>query len=290
MTRKTTDPAHVHYRRAVVTFLDILGFGNLVKSGTASEVAAVLAAVNRFAFAGHDDQDEYEASAVSIGFSDSIVRVRFLDGGNTKHSTGHVLHEILDLCHIQGELIKHDVLLRGGMTVGDIFLKDRTIFGPAMVRAYELESNAAIYPRVVIDPALLNGVRDDPLLRRQDHSASEELAEIRKMIERGDSGLWWVDYLRTMFGELDDPDMWPLVLEHHKALIMNRYSDKKARGSYLEKLLWLASYQNKVVEGIPNTVFTTRNLKRDALTVKTKEMPELARMPKRSRGTAGQRS
>ncbi|KJZ36414.1 hypothetical protein [Pseudomonas fluorescens] len=271
----------VKYRRAVVTFLDILGFGNLVKKGTAKDVAAVLSAISKFALT--EDSDEFdETSAFSVGFSDSIVRVRFLDGANERYSTGHVLNEILDLCHIQGELIPYDVIIRGGITVGDIYLKNRTIFGPAMVRAYELESKAAIYPRVVIDPVVLNSVRIDPLLRRQGNNGDEEISAIRKLIDRGDSGLWFVDYLRTIFGELDDPDLWPEVLESHKRLVIKRYAEKDSRTSYLDKLLWLAIYHNKVVSEIPDEAFLACGVKRSSFELKTKEIPELARMPKRT--------
>ncbi len=43
------------------------------------------------------------------------------------------------------------MLLRGAITYGKIVHNNQMIFGPALVRAYELESKKAVYPRVIID-------------------------------------------------------------------------------------------------------------------------------------------
>jgi len=273
--------ARAVYRPAVVTFLDILGFSNLVKNGTAEEVAKVLNTLRRFAeskqFKEPDDTD-----AISLSFSDCIIRIRFLDGVNQQHPIGHLFHEILDLFHIQGELVPHRILIRGGMTMGNICAADSTVFGPAMVRAYELESKSAIYPRVILDPALLNAVRNDRRLRAAHHSLEDELQAIRNLIRRGESGAWFVDYLPASFEELDEPEDWHVLLAKHRELIQERYQDP-GRAAFLDKILWLATYHNDIVSEIPAKSFDRRGLSRDDFILKTKDIPELARMPKRIR-------
>lgn len=279
--QKSKTPTGPVYRPAVVTFLDILGFSSLVKNGTAEEVAQVLKTLRRFAeskqFKEPDDTD-----ALSFSFSDCIVRIRFLDGVNQQHPIGHLFHEILDLIHIQGELILHRILVRGGMTMGSICAIGSTVFGPAMVRAYELESKSAIYPRVVIDPVLLNAVRDDHRLRAAHNSLEYELQAIRNLIRRGESGAWFVDYLPASFAELDEPEDWHVLLAKHRELVQERYQNP-GRAAYLDKILWLATYHNDIVSEIPAKSFDHKGLSRDDFIVKTKDIPELARMPKRKR-------
>jgi len=270
------------YRPAVVTFLDILGFSSLVKNGTAEEVANVLKTLRRFAD-NDKSNDPDDTEALSFSFSDCIVRVRFLDGVNQQHPIGHLFHEILDIVHIQGELVPHHILVRGGMTVGDICAAGSTVFGPAMVRAYELESKSAIYPRVVIDPVLLNAIRDDPRLRAAQNSLEYELSAIRDLIRRGESGAWFVDYLRASFTELDEPEDWDVLLAKHQELVKRRYQDP-GRAAYLDKILWLATYHNSIVSEIPSKSFEVKGLSRHNFIVRTKDIPELARMPKRSMG------
>ena len=43
------------------------------------------------------------------------------------------------------------VWVRGGVTVGNILHDDDVVFGPALNRAYELESKVAKFPRIVLD-------------------------------------------------------------------------------------------------------------------------------------------
>ncbi|MPZ37544.1 MAG: hypothetical protein GEU95_05680 [Rhizobiales bacterium] len=43
-------------------------------------------------------------------------------------------------------------LLRGGITIGDIVHDGEAVFGPALIRAYDLERLHAQYPRVILDP------------------------------------------------------------------------------------------------------------------------------------------
>jgi hypothetical protein len=46
-------------------------------------------------------------------------------------------------------------LVRGGVTVGDIIHTSDFVFGPALNRAYEIENTLAIYPRVLVDPLII---------------------------------------------------------------------------------------------------------------------------------------
>ncbi|WP_426205158.1 hypothetical protein [Pseudomonas sp. TWP3-1] len=52
------------------------------------------------------------------------------------------------------ELLNAGYIVRGGITFGDVFFDDMSFFGPAVDRAYELESKKAVTPRILIDPAI----------------------------------------------------------------------------------------------------------------------------------------
>jgi hypothetical protein len=57
-------------------------------------------------------------------------------------------------CALQG------FLLRGGITIGDIVHDDEVVFGPGLNRAYELESQVARMPRIILDPDLISEFGD----------------------------------------------------------------------------------------------------------------------------------
>ena len=45
---------------------------------------------------------------------------------------------------------------RGGVAIGDIYHDDEAVFGPGLVRAYDIESNVAKFPRIVVDQEVLD--------------------------------------------------------------------------------------------------------------------------------------
>ena len=146
------------YRDAVVTFLDILGFRDIVMNSDPDFIRRKLNAVKRFAVTQHVDiADEEDFEPITIQFSDSIVRIRPVDSGlNQMYPIGVVFHELLDMVHIQGELVKERVLLRGGVAYGQIFYEDSILYGPALIKAYDLESKYAVHPRIMVEPELIS--------------------------------------------------------------------------------------------------------------------------------------
>ena len=59
--------------------------------------------------------------------------------------------ELLDLVHAQPELVREAVLLRSGLTIGNVFVDSAITFGPALIRAFERENDVAVSPRVIVD-------------------------------------------------------------------------------------------------------------------------------------------
>lgn len=267
------------YRQAVVTFLDIMGFGDLVKTADAPKIKGVLDIVARFTKGDLHDFDAF--GPTTIAFSDSIVRIRYIDGKNAEYPMGHVCDEVIDMIHAQGELIKHDIVLRGGITSGHIYFDGTTVFGPALVRAYELESKAALYPRVVVDPITLNAMKTDKRLGYYHHTRDTDRRYLRNLLRRGENGRWFVDYLWAIVGELDDPDLEIEVLKDHKQLVLNRLKDSKIRLAALDKILWLATYHNRRIASLPNKWFSHFGVSRTELRITTNELPELAILPKK---------
>jgi len=152
------------YRRAIVTFIDILGFREIVAQRSSDEIGEILEQLRGIASDGNEGVVLEAGLAASLAFSDSVVRVCPVD---TQRKTGAVFYELLSLVFAQAHLAARGVFLRGGVTIGNIFFDQETkmIYGPALVKAYDLESNFAIYPRIVLDPELIKAHRLEPALR-----------------------------------------------------------------------------------------------------------------------------
>jgi len=234
------------YRECIVTFCDILGFSELVKNQPALVIENKLDAVTRHTKLPPDMAAVFEAA--SFHFSDSVARILPLDSEANQRGVGLVFYELLDLVHAQMELVRHGVFLRGGVTAGQVSYTSEQLFGPGMVRAYELESQIAVYPRIIVDPALIAAVATNSSLRKDTHDPMEEGRYVKSLLRRDADGIWFVDYLYAGRSEANSPAHFLRMLSDHKAAI----EQQLARGGQLTrttaKHTWLAHYHNAVVD------------------------------------------
>jgi hypothetical protein len=204
------------YRPAVITFIDILGFRELVAARGVDEVRQVLRLIGRFAGAGaRAKADDDEEATESFNFSDCVIRIRRYDA---EYPTGALHHEVYAMVLAQAELVHQGVLVRGGMTTGEIYSDDGMVFGPGFNRAYELESQFATFPRIVIGPEAFQALRSDARLVSEHHDLVDDIHYTRNLLRQGDDGLWFVDYLGAIRGELDAPEAYPDILGGHRRL------------------------------------------------------------------------
>lgn len=253
------------YVNAVVSFIDILGFREIVKQRSAEDIKEILDLVTSFATV--PGKDKYELCS-TVQFSDSVIRVAPVDGGpNSEEPIGVLFHELVALLHAQADLVNSGVLIRGGIAFGEVAIGDGYVFGPAFVRAYDLESRFANFPRIVIDPHLLRAYMDKPLLRAHHHSLSEDKAYIRDLICQGDDGIWFIDYARAVRDEMDAPDEYPLFLEKQKRLVLKSIKGLDAFDSTLAKYFWLARYHNEVAASCSEEACKAAGLSQSDITI-----------------------
>ena len=80
-----------------------------------------------------------------------------------KNDRETINHFIQNVAAFQfASVIDHNWLLRGGITIGDLYIDDVMVWGTALLQSHDLESGAAFFPRVVIDssPDVLNRLHD----------------------------------------------------------------------------------------------------------------------------------
>ncbi len=229
------------YIKAIVTFIDILGFKEIVETRTPDEIKRIIGFLIQVCDeATIPDEPPKVFEMRYINFSDSIVRTSRISDEDDRYEVNlKVILELNAIMHIQRSLIQEGVIVRGGITVGEIFVEDKMIFGPALNRAYHLESKVAVYPRVLIDGAVHQRLHDNVVLGDM------------KYIWRDDDGQFFVDYLVGNIGQLwefgMDPDLVRESLVVHRELIMRNRKKHKEDSRNLAKYNWLATYHNQVL-------------------------------------------
>jgi hypothetical protein len=194
----------MHYEDRVLCFVDVLGFRSQIQETIDSQGNNVSQKIRNIADAflhirdllDVDKPDEKRGRAVTQ-FSDSIV-ISF-----PKTEKSEVFWTINELLNIQISLVFRGMLCRGAVVEGKVIHTEQIVFGPALVDAYELESKAALFPRIILSDSLLEVARS---AHAHHHSASQEVKSIISMLKRDSDGMWYIDYVTKAQGELADPD------------------------------------------------------------------------------------
>ena len=147
------------YDNRVVLFLDILGFKKHVletidrererpsaevdNEAKIKELHSILTRMGKIASEGGNGID-----IMTTQFSDSIVISFPSDNPSMATRTFEVVLKILV------ELIQKNIICRGALSEGKFIHTKDVLFGPALIDAYETESKAAMYPRVIMDKSI----------------------------------------------------------------------------------------------------------------------------------------
>ena len=236
--------AQIMYRRSIVTFLDILGFRDIVRTTAAREILRhlrVFQNANRMIGEGFP---KYTSAAPRVlQFSDSIVRVRPLELGESRVHTLTFLGELGDLARAQLAMIERGVVLRGAVTIGDVFVSRNGVFGPAFVRAYELETGLAKYPRIILDTVFLDALTAFGAADQDDGIRHDKLA--MHWLSYGEDGVPWLDYFSWLVSMEWDSDSVLNYFIKHRDLILRNRPELAALDTVSAKYLWLAKYHNQ---------------------------------------------
>ena len=161
------------YSDRIVAFIDILGFGALVRrlDAEASLHAKLHSALSHIRVLKHSSLQPQTAQSeleVSV-FSDSIV----ISGASD--SLQSVVNSAI---HLQSNLLEIGILVRGGISCGRTVHADDILYGEGMLEAHALETKAAVYPRIILAPKLVEQL--EPRYRAM-------------FFEQDGDGLWFIN-------------------------------------------------------------------------------------------------
>ena len=191
-------------KKSFCVYLDILGFRNIIiekhsknKSQEHFEqIYNILAdAVNMY----NDNPKDIFAKDDTVQyriFSDNIVfGIPYSCIGDGEPEFGNI---IMQVAYFQLMLATEGFFVRGGMTLGDLYIGEELVYGKALLDAYEIENTVSVYPRVVVSEIVKKEIKNQ--LRSYTKVRGSPFAnEIRVDTD----GNWFIDYLWTTIDEKD---------------------------------------------------------------------------------------
>lgn len=97
-------------------------------------------------------------------FSDNLYASFSYEDQNLQSFSDAFIVAIIFARSYFSNMLANKILVRGGISFGNDYYDDTMIFSMALVKAYTIESEKAIFPRIVIDNELINLIKKDLLL------------------------------------------------------------------------------------------------------------------------------
>ncbi len=145
-------------RKHLIAYIDFLGTKEHIKKDSTNEYFLFLLDLykNLFNDIKKRNSDEYRyLKEIKVrSFSDNIL---FATSMNLTHKwqLSYALGDFIRIAgNIQAIALMNGFLVRGGITIGDIFINDNFVYGKGLLDVLDLEEKVAHYPRIVIHESI----------------------------------------------------------------------------------------------------------------------------------------
>lgn len=217
-----------------IVYLDILGVKNKINSEQSNEYlqkiqkiyTQALELFEQYKNLGGGNELKCKIFSDNIIFATEIYNQQYSGFCNNINSVIVTSLAIFTIFLYQYAL-EEGFLIRGGMTVGDLFINDVFTYGKGLIRAYQLENEIAIFPRVILDEQVLKYI---------DKVNSTNLNGC-KIYENDFDNYYYINYLSYLFKTLE--------IEKLNNLLREIKKEKKSE-KIKQKHNWLITKYNEI--------------------------------------------
>lgn len=147
----------------MVAYIDLLGVTNKIKAADQQLAMNILHNLYTFSInATHKIQIEENRDIQFKIFSDNIIIAKKISS-EIEQRKRDIRSLFMCAGHFQ-ELAASDSvswLMRGGISIGQLFIDDVMVWGEALLKSYYLEDKVANYPRIIIDKNVVAEIIQD---------------------------------------------------------------------------------------------------------------------------------
>ena len=251
----TTDNRQILSKaNSVVAFIDILGFKEIVKANDKSknndiiydlQLALELAFKKSIFITGHWldglgklDNELLKEKLKHKQFSDNIYISFDFKDDNSDYELAVYMVTII-AAYYQRIMLTKGFYVRGGIATGTVYFDDNMIFSNALIKAYEIETKTAKYPRIVIDEGVikkLNKVSQQNIIRTL----------FPKLIVKDWTGVAFLnpfkimEFIQTMFTKAPEiiPELEKIIIDNPKILEDSSKLEPDIADNVLTELVW----------------------------------------------------
>ena len=174
-------------------YMDILGAKKYIESEESEKYLNIIQRVyaETIGLVKSNSQDFYMPKPKLKIFSDNIVlaipKIEYFRESTNDISSCNI---IIFAAFFQIIALKYSLLVRGGITVDNLYIDEDFVYGKALTQAYKLESEVANYPRIVINP------KDIHLFMKSDFQQS--------ILLKDSANIYYIDPFEHYFGYIHE--------------------------------------------------------------------------------------
>ena len=218
-----------------VAFVDFLGTVDLISRDTDGKLLVEFRAVCSIALNACKELLKEEDVCIKM-FSDNVVLCKKVDSSLSNQDRAKAL-ALMNVATATAllqyfALDKMGLLIRGGITIGELYIDELMVWGKALIDAYKVESTLAIYPRVVFDPSIID-------------TAVGQAVTHRDWIVKDEDGLFYLNYIK-MIWETKDKDYRDEAYRQFWINNRRQIDFNKKNHRIIAKRYWHESYLNRI--------------------------------------------
>lgn len=234
------------HRVSYCAFLDVLGFSERMRASYKNnKTANKLLRQFHSIFDGQIKRLKSEVDDSLLyfkSFSDNVLLAHPRFSEDMESEFGFILWSI---SRYQFEMALQGFFIRGGLSVGPLFVDENSVYGEALLEAYEIESKIAVNPIIVLCKNTMKLV---------DHHLGfyhgEEPPHVRHVLVNSD-GRYFINYLSECIVETYEGEEVDLKsLETHKEQIEQALTKYAGQPAVFAKFSWLAAYHNYFCDSV----------------------------------------
>ncbi len=182
---------------------------------------------------------DYTADYYATLFTDNVVLGHVIDSKDGESEFGHIT---LLLRLFQLRMALEGFFVRDALTVGDLFMDDNLVLGPALLEAHSIEQTMARDARIVLSDTVFKIARSH--LR---YYGPPQTAPHYEHILLDSDGKPFLNYLGFLFedGSIEDEESWHYAKQHKQHIEDNLVKHQQALVVWA-KYQWLSGYHNYI--------------------------------------------
>jgi len=239
-------------KNSVVVFMDILGYRQMVENAASTGTESELLLRLHSTLESGQKFLKGELIPPKLGLKDHYAVKAFTDNivigwpirSDAESEFGSAFFM---LSFFQFSLALAGFFIRGGLSIGPLYMDDIAVFGGGLNEAYDAESRLARDPRIVLTSSAEQAVK-----AHMKYYAEPDYSPQSRDLYRDSDGKLFLNYLDTvLIAEHENGPFYDELLKH-KEVVERALTEHKGNPVNWSKYAWVANYHNYFCEQHPN--------------------------------------